>query len=64
MERYAPDVKERATRDVVSRSSFMEIMAGRGTPNGGVFIDASVMGPEFVEKNFPGNGRALPGLWI
>ncbi len=54
MERYAPDVKERATRDVVSRCSFMEIMAGRGTPNGGVYIDASVMGPEFVEKNFPG----------
>jgi succinate dehydrogenase/fumarate reductase flavoprotein subunit len=54
MERYAPDVKERATRDVVSRSSFMEIMAGRQTPNGGVFIDASVMGPEFVKKNFPG----------
>jgi len=54
MERYAPDVKERATRDVVSRSSFMEIIAGRGTPNGGVLIDASVMGPEFVEKNFPG----------
>ena len=54
MERYAPDVKERATRDVVSRSSFMEIMAGRGTPNGGVLIDASIMGPELVEKNFPG----------
>jgi len=54
MERYAPDVKERATRDVVSRSSFMEIIAGRGSSNGAVFIDASVMGPEFVEKNFPG----------
>ena len=54
MERYAPEVKERATRDVVSRSSFMEIRAGRGTPNGGVFIDASVIGPKFVEKNFPG----------
>ncbi len=54
MERYAPEVKERATRDVVSRSSFMEIMAGKATPNGGVYIDSSVMGPEFVEKNFPG----------
>jgi len=54
MERYAPDAKERATRDVVSRSSFMEIRAGRGTPNGGVLIDASVLGPKFVEKNFPG----------
>jgi succinate dehydrogenase/fumarate reductase flavoprotein subunit len=54
MERYAPNVKERATRDVVSRSSFMEIMAGRGTPNGGVLLDASVMGSRFVEKTFPG----------
>jgi succinate dehydrogenase / fumarate reductase flavoprotein subunit/fumarate reductase flavoprotein subunit len=54
MERYAPEAKERATRDVVSRCSFMEIVAGRGTPNGGVYIDASVMGPEFVMKNFPG----------
>jgi succinate dehydrogenase / fumarate reductase flavoprotein subunit/fumarate reductase flavoprotein subunit len=54
MERYAPDAKERATRDVVSRSGFMEIQAGRGTSNGGMFMDASVMGPEFVEKNFPG----------
>jgi len=54
MERYAPDAKERATRDIVSRCSFMEIGAGRGTANGGVFIDASVMGPEFVERNFPG----------
>ncbi|KPK89605.1 MAG: fumarate reductase [Deltaproteobacteria bacterium SM23_61] len=54
MERYAPEVKERATRDVVSRSGFMEIMAGRGTPNGGVYIDASVMGADFVKKNFPG----------
>jgi succinate dehydrogenase/fumarate reductase flavoprotein subunit len=54
MERYAPDMKERATRDVVSRCSYMEIMAGRGTSNGGVFIDASVIGPELVEKNFPG----------
>jgi len=35
MERYAPEAKERATRDVVSRSSFMEIMEGRGTLNGG-----------------------------
>jgi fumarate reductase flavoprotein subunit len=54
MERYAPDVKERATRDVVSRSGFMEIMAGRGTPHGGVLIDAAVIGPKVVMKNFPG----------
>jgi succinate dehydrogenase/fumarate reductase flavoprotein subunit len=32
----------------------MEILAGKGTRYVGVFIDASVIGPEFVEKNFPG----------
>ena len=43
-----------ATRDVVSRSSYMEIMAGRGTENGGVLIDATHMGEEFLLKNFRG----------
>jgi len=53
MERY--DAKlERATRDVISRSSFMEIRAGRGTPHGGVWIDVSHLGADVVEKNFPG----------
>ena len=54
MLRYAPDVAERATRDVVSRSSYLEMMAGRGCPEGGVRIDAAHMGAEFVLKNFPG----------
>ena len=51
---YAPDVAERATRDVVSRSSFLEMMNGRATPEGGVYIDASHLGADFVLKNFPG----------
>jgi len=51
---YAPDVAERATRDVVSRSSYMEMMGGRACPEGGVQIQASHMGAEFVLKNFPG----------
>ena len=54
MQRYAPDVAERATRDVVSRSSYMEIMAGRACPEGGVHIEAAHMGAEFVLSNFPG----------
>jgi succinate dehydrogenase/fumarate reductase flavoprotein subunit len=45
---------ERATRDVVSRSSYLEIMAGRGTEHGGVLIDASHLGEEFLLTNFPG----------
>jgi len=54
MLRYAPDVAERATRDVVSRSAYMEMMAGRAAPEGGVRIDAAHMGADFVLKNFPG----------
>src|SRR4051794_39050201 len=51
---YAPDVAERATRDVVSRSSFLEMSSGRATPEGGVYIQASHLGADFVLKNFPG----------
>ena len=54
MKRYAPDAAERATRDVVSRSAFLEMMAGRACKEGGVHIVASHLGVELVEKNFPG----------
>ena len=54
MQRYDPDKMERSTRDRVSRASYMEVMAGRGTDNGGVYIDVSHLGAEFVEKNFVG----------
>ncbi len=53
MHHYDPR-EERATRDVVSRSSFMEIMAGRGTPEGGIYLDASHLGADFIMKNFRG----------
>ena len=56
MERYDPRL-ERATRDVVSRSSYMEIMAGRGTVEEGVLLDISHRGADFVEKKFPGMTR-------
>ena len=54
MLRYAPEVGERATRDVVSRCSYFEMMAGRACPEGGVHIDASHLGADFVLENFPG----------
>ena len=53
MERYDPK-GERATRDVVSRSSYMEVMAGRGSTHGGVWIDASHLGEKYLLENFPG----------
>ena len=54
MLQYAPEVGERATRDVVSRSSYLEMVNGRACPEGGVHIDASHLGADFVLKNFPG----------
>jgi len=54
MARYDPERMERSTRDVVSRSSYTEIMQGRGTQAGGVFIDISHLGVEEVERRFPG----------
>ena len=54
MERYDPEKKERSTRDRVSRAGFMEIAEGRGTENGGVWLDVSHLGAEFVETNFAG----------
>src|SRR3989442_1733317 len=54
MERYDPRKMERATRDVISRSSYLEIMAGRGTPGGGVYIDVSHLDHDFVARSFRG----------
>ncbi len=54
MLRYAPKVAERATRDVVSRCSYLEMMDGRACKEGGVHIVAAHLGADFVEKNFPG----------
>ena len=45
---------ERATRDIVSRAINSEIRAGRATPNGGVYIQMSHLGPENVRKQFKG----------
>lgn len=41
---------ELATRDVVSRSIYNEIMEGRGTENGGVYLDVSHLSPEHIEE--------------
>ncbi len=54
MKRYDPARMERSTRDLVARASFTEIVEGRGTPNGGVWIDVSHLGAAVVERNFRG----------
>lgn len=54
MERYDPERMERTTRDIMSRSAYLEIQAGRACKEGGLHIDASHLGAKFVEDNFPG----------
>jgi fumarate reductase flavoprotein subunit len=53
MQNYDTDA-ERATRDIVSRAIYAEMRAGRTTPNGGVYIAMSHLGPEQVAQRFPG----------
>jgi fumarate reductase flavoprotein subunit len=57
MARHDPTRMERSTRDLVSRASYLEIEGGRGTPNGGVWIDVSHLGVEVVERSFRGMVR-------
>jgi fumarate reductase flavoprotein subunit len=45
---------ERATRDIVSRSMFSEMCAGRTTPEGGLYISMGHLGPENVRRQFKG----------
>ena len=56
MERYAPNAKDLASRDVVARSMVQEIMAGRGAGEGGdhVFLKLDHLGAETVHKRLPG----------
>ncbi len=53
MANYDPRA-ERATRDIVSRSIFSEMRAGRTSPNGGVYIQMSHLGPDKVRRQFKG----------
>jgi fumarate reductase flavoprotein subunit len=57
MARHDAARMERSTRDLVSRASFTEVVEGRGTPNGGVWIDVSHLGAEVVERAFRGMVR-------
>ncbi len=50
MSRYAPEKMELATRDVVARSIYQEIIEGRGTENGGVYLDISHLDDDYIDE--------------
>ena len=53
MERYDPKKMDLSSRDVVSRSIYKEVQAGRGSPHGGAFLDISHRGAEYIKKKLP-----------
>jgi succinate dehydrogenase / fumarate reductase flavoprotein subunit len=54
MERYAPTMKDLASRDVVSRSIYQEVMAGRGVDGKDyVYLDVRHLGREVLDKKLP-----------
>jgi succinate dehydrogenase / fumarate reductase flavoprotein subunit len=53
MERYSPDQMELDARDVVARAIAREISEGRGTENGGVYLDISHRDRSFIRERLP-----------
>ena len=56
MERYAPNAKDLASRDVVSRAMTLEIREGRGVGehNDHIFLHLEHLGPEVLRERLPG----------
>ena len=56
MERYAPNAKDLASRDVVSRSMSLEIKEGRGVgrDRDHIHLHLEHLGPEVIQERLPG----------
>jgi succinate dehydrogenase / fumarate reductase flavoprotein subunit len=53
MTRYDPERMELSTRDRVALAAYTEIKQGRGTPNGGVWLDVSRLPRETIMSRLP-----------
>ena len=53
MKKYDPKRMELSTRDKVAIANYTEIIEGRGTKNGGVFLDISHKSKEFIMEKLP-----------
>ncbi len=56
MERYAPNAKDLASRDVVSRAMTLEIREGRGVgpEKDHIYLHLSHLGPDVIHERLPG----------
>lgn len=50
MSKYAPEKMELATRDIVARSIYQEIIEGRGTEKGGIYLDISHLDNNYIDE--------------
>jgi succinate dehydrogenase / fumarate reductase, flavoprotein subunit len=53
MERYDRERMELSSRDVVARAINSEVLAGRGTPHGGAYLDITHRKPEYIKSKLP-----------
>ena len=67
MKNYYPERMELGPRDVVARAVYSEIVAGRGTPHGGVWLDVTHLPKEKILDRLPtmyGQFKELDGIDI
>jgi succinate dehydrogenase / fumarate reductase flavoprotein subunit len=50
---YDPVKKDLSSRDVVARSIYKEVQAGRGSPHGGAFLDITHRGADYILRKLP-----------
>jgi len=53
MERYDHERMELSSRDVVARAINSEVVAGRGTPHGGAYLDITHKSPDYIKRKLP-----------
>jgi succinate dehydrogenase / fumarate reductase flavoprotein subunit len=53
MERYDPDRMELSSRDIVARAINAEVLAGRGSPHGGAYLDITHKSADHIRRRLP-----------
>ncbi|HEY7200823.1 MAG TPA: FAD-binding protein [Candidatus Dormibacteraeota bacterium] len=53
MERYDHERMELSSRDVVARAINAEVLAGRGTPHGGAYLDITHRSADYIRRKLP-----------